>query len=280
MNAKSKSSKSSKSSRKYKKNYTRSAKSSSRSFTKKVQSIIHRDIENKTLQFTSGIASIVPYNNLNFGSLGWMLPLSPNINGLDIPIGTGSGARIGNSITLRKLTFKGVIYPMPYNSSTNPNPMPQEVKFWIVHDKLNPATAVTGTWGTFFQNGSSSGTFSSNLTDMIQQVNTDRFTVHLAKTFKIGYAYNSGTAGSTSGQANAQYFANSDFQLNHKFSIDLTKYMPKHIKYNDASQVPMSRGLFLVVECVRADGTSSSGAQAYDVPISFQFQNSIIYEDA
>jgi len=257
---------------------TRRTGSTTKAFTKKVQSIIHRNVENKTFQYNSdGAVPIVNYNNTSWVTYGWGLPLSPYTGILDIPIATGQGARIGNSIAVRKLTFKGVIYPAPYNSSTNPTPKPHEVKFWIVHDKLYPSNGPLSTsYGTFFQNGSSSSSFSTNLIDMIKTVNQDRFVVHATKTFKVGYALYEGNG--LSGPD--QYYANNDFKFNHKFSFDLTKEMVKNVKYNDASQVPTTRGLFLVAEAVRADGTSSAGAQATVIPVLMEYQLNIVYEDA
>lgn len=275
--AKSKSSKSSKSVRKYKKNYTRSNKSSSRTFTKKVQAVIHKNIENKCFQYNSDVTSIVNYNNLSWATLGWGIPLSPYTSALDIPIGTGQGARIGNSISIRKLTFKGVISPAPYNSITNTTPMPNEVKFWIVSDKLVPSSnLVSGGWTTFFQNGSSSSSFSSNLLDMIKTPNQDRYVIHTTKTFKVGYAAYEG-----SGSAVApQFQQNNDFKLNNKFSMDLTKYMVKNVKYNDASQIPTTRGLFLVMEAIRADGTYNVLNQSGEYPVNMLYQLNVVYEDA
>lgn len=251
---------------------------SNKTFVKKVQSIIHRNVENKTFQYNSdGAVPIVNYNNVSWLSYGWGLPLSPYQSVLDIPIGTGQGARIGNSISIRKLTFKGVIFPAPYSSLTNSALRPQEVKFWVVHDKLYPTSGLSSVgYTSFFQNGSSSASFSANLLDMIKTVNQDRFVVHATKTFKIGYAAYQGSGGDTV----SQYYQNNDFKLNHKFSFDLTKYMVKHVKYNDASQIPTTRGLFLVAESVRADGTFSAGAQGSEIPVNMEYQLNVVYEDA
>ena len=254
-----------------------SIKKKDTNFTKKVVSIIHSNIENKTYQYNSDVVPVVNYNNTSWATYAWSIPLSPYTSFLDIPLATGQGGRIGNTIGIRKLTFKGILYPMPYNYSSNTAPRPHEVKFWIVHDKLNPCSGpASGSYTTFFQNGSSSATFTSNLLDMIKAVNQDRFVVHATRTFKVGYAQVSGTGPNVDNE----YFSNNDFKFNHKFSFDLTKMMVKKVKYNDASQIPTTRGLFLIAEAVRADGSFSAGGQASEIPCSMQYQLNCVYEDA
>lgn len=259
-----------------KRNYRRPAKRVARrsTFVKKVQAIIHRNLENKTYQ-----ANGFGYNIINSAATGWAancfgtLPMTPAAGFLQIDQSTGQGGRIGDKISIRKLTFSGVIYPAKYNVSTNGNIQPQEVKFWLVTQKDTPNVQPTG-YTKFFQFGTTSGGFDGTLIDMIKKPNQDLFMIHTTRTFKVGYGEYFGTGNN----ATAQYYNNNDFKLNHKFSIDVTKYAVKDVKYNDSTLTPMTRGVFLVCEAVYANGSTISSVN--EIPVLMDWQLSVTYEDA
>lgn len=244
-------------------------------FAKKVQAIISRNIENKTIQSEWLNVPVLNYNNVTWLTNCFGIPMGPYLGYLEIGQGTTQGNRIGNEIKLKKLTFRGVLYPAAYNASTNSGPRPHEIKFWFVTQKDQPSE-IPITYNKFFQDGSTSQTFDANLLDLIKVVNSDLFMVHTTRTFKLGQSeyFGSGT------NPNNQYWSNNDFNMNAKFSFDLTKYHVKNIKYNDGSNQPMTRGIFLVVEAIWANGSSSTVTQADEVANYMSYQVSMDYEDA
>jgi len=246
------------------------------SLAKKVQAIVSRHVENKTIQ---QFAQNVPIKN--YHSVGWAadcfgIPMSPQAGCMEIFQGTGQGQRIGNSIKIKKLTFKGIIFPAPYSLVSNLSPQPTEIKFWFGYQK-NVPTAKPDAYFSFFQNGSSAQNFSTNLLDMVKPVNADTFKIFKTRCFKLGFA-NYEHAGIDNSQ---QRYANNDFALNHKFSFDLTPYVVKHMKYLDnTTSVIMQRGLWLMCEAVWANGSSSSLIQNGEVQALMSYTISCDYEDA
>jgi hypothetical protein len=177
------------------------------------------------------------------------LPVSPFAGFAQIDQGTGVSGRIGNNISLKRVTLNLIFYPLPYNATTNARPRPQEVKMWLLYDKESP-TSIPQIGNDFIDLNNSSIALSGTLIDMMSSVNKERYIVKYSKVFKLGY---SSYEGATSDSNNSQEFANNDFKLNQKFSKDITKYLVQNVKYNDTNADPTSRGLFILFESVNAD---------------------------
>jgi len=263
-----------KSKRVSKRPYRRSNKSPA-TFAKKVQAIISRNVENKTIQASYENVPIKNYNSAGWAADNFGIPLYPQPGNMDIIQSVGQGGRIGNSIKIKKLTFKGVLFPATYSLTTNFAPKPVEIKFFFGYQKNTP-NAKPSAYDLFFQNGSSSQNFSANLLDMVKPVNADVFKVFKTKVFKLGFD-NYEHAGVDNSQ---QRYANNDFKMNHKFSFDLTSMIPKIQKYTDASPNPMTRGLWLMVEAVWSNGTSSTLFQVAEITSLMSYTLSCDYEDA
>lgn len=189
----------------------------------------------------------------------------------NLALGTGSGNRIGNKIKLKRYMMKFMLWP----NSTSTTPV--FVKMWVVSDKLNPTnvtasdieTAMDNTafqpGGTFFENGNSTSGCLGNFQDLQMDVNRDRFTVHKTRVFKLSVAQQPGTAG------------NNDFKLNHQFSVNVLKYHPKVIKYQDAITGSWyTRRVFIIFEVINYDDTAAGvGSDA----ASLSHTANIQYED-
>lgn len=190
-----------------------------------------------------------------------MLQLTPsNQTAADYQIiqGTSQGARIGNSITVMKATLKYALYPTAYNVTSNPTPKCIDIRCFIVSMKGVPNGQVTKAQlhdiltNTCFANGATSNGMTNNMYDLVQAWNTDVLTVYSDFTLKLGQAGMSGNTGSSA----IMLQANNDYKLNHVVKLDITKYLPKKITFNDADTNSTSRQVFLVWAPINFDGTT------------------------
>ena len=125
----------------------------------------------------------------------------------------------------------------------------------------------------YFNNGSSSFAPSGTLSDLIAQVNTDRFTILKSWTHKVGFADNQNSGVNVGWQG----YANNDYKMNVVKRINLNKMYPKVMKFDDASQSVQGRGLFMWYQAVASNGL----ALAANVrPVAIDFWVKLEYEDA
>lgn len=258
-------------------NYKSYSRKKTSPIKKLVRQEIARNVENKTQQYFSNGTNLHPTPSSGFDTDN---VFSLGIDGATLIVtqGAGQGQRIGNTIKTKKLMFKGSIWPLPYDSILNTQPVPQYIKMWIFYDKLNPTSKPTPRAnGDFFQNGSGNATFSNNLVDMWRPHNKDRYVVLKQRMFKLGYAEFTGVGGTYAGAVQSQgNFSNNDFKLNCSFNIDLTKAFTKIVKFNDTGVVPTTRGLYCMVQPVWANG----GLNLNDASCKMLYMLDFQYEDA
>ena len=77
---------------------------------------------------------------------------------------------------------------------------------------------------------------SGGIYDNLSAINRDTWTLYSDKTYKIGNS----AYGNSGAQANWQNMHNNDFKLNAKIKMDVTKYLPKIIKYSDTGTATMN----------------------------------------
>lgn len=92
-----------------------------------VNTAIHRQIENKVHNVQQTISFGSYAESLDFNAF----PITPQTGYHGISQGVGQGARTGNTIKVRKCTLSYVLYPLAYDLTTNPNPVPQEVQLML-----------------------------------------------------------------------------------------------------------------------------------------------------
>lgn len=239
-------------------------------FKRAVKSVIMKTAEKKTSQFYEEGINI---RNVDHGSfLSQCVPVSPMTGANVISQGTGQSGRIGNRIRIQNISMKGTFIPNGYNVSTYPSPQPVQIKMWFFSAKdLGPGVApdMTTNW---FQLGGSSQGFTNSLVDMWAPVNKDLYTVYGSRTFKLGFADYSGT-GIT---AAAQSFTNNDFKLNGNFTVNLTKMMPRIVKFSDNDSVAVSRTLWCLAVPVFASGQAIGPAYT---PALLQYAINMTYTD-
>lgn len=186
--------------------------------------------------------------------------------------GTGQGSRIGNSVRPYKVMFRGVMHPTPYGTEppSGSEPKPMEVCLWIF--KLRGTAPTSGLGDTlagaeevlennFLQNQTNTGNFegiTGELIDIIKPVNNDVVTLCYKRVFKIGTQHilqsNQGNI------TNVQRYHNNDYKYNQKFAIDITKYIPKNILYNDNDDMPSIQHTYCCIVPYNADGVSAANS--------------------
>jgi len=231
-----------------------------------------RQVENKSVQYFNYDTRLYSVAGANFATNN-IFPCGPSAI-MPITQGTGQGNRVGNSIHTKKLMLKGTLVPLAYDATFNPVPMPVQIRMVIFYDKLDPMTVPNPTaTNDFFQNGSGVKGFANDLVDMWTPVNTDKYRILTTRTFKLGNADYSGTGAS----ATSHYFANNDFKMNANFSLNLTKYYHKALKFNDATTTPSNRNVYCMFYYELANGGASLNV---GYMVGLQYMLEYTYEDA
>lgn len=241
---------------------------------KYVSRTLHTQIENKTSLYTGSVA-VTAYN---FNSTMQVLSMIPYAG---IVQSSTQAGRIGCEIRTRSCYFNFSLSPSSYNASSNPFPTPQEVLIMFGKVKNSRAQVpVSADFAKLWQDGSTSHAPFSTTLDLLQNVNTDFWTVYKIIRCKVGYAIANNSFGSpptASGANTAAYFyANNDYKLNVCRRINITKYCPKIVKFNDTTSQPTNDGLYMWVMAVPADGSTQIASNA----IQMQYTLNYVYEDA
>lgn len=263
-----------------------------RVFNKRVQQVISRNIETKSVNFSSQNRQVLNVNSANWNGLA--LNLIPQSSGsspwmYDIPQGTEQGSRLGNEIYPKRLTLNGVIRANTfYDPTTNYNPCPLRVTLWVVRINKHLEDSVTQLESivdnTFFNAGSISSGFFGTTIDLTRTPNSDQITVLKKRTFYIGMSgYISGFAVNSPNNANQQ-FVNNDANSSVMFRMDLSKHLPKVLKFNDGTATPTNtRKMWMFFTTQRMDGQISStslGAYTGVIPAYVDLAAQFNYKDA
>lgn len=186
--------------------------------------------------------------------------------------GTGAGGRIGNKVSIVNSTIKGQIWPAGYDGITNLLPAPYLVQMYLFYDKTDPV-AIPAPETDFFQVGNADQAMTGTLADLDYPLNKDKYRVCYKRTFKVGNANFGGTGTSAFNQS----YANNDFKLVNRFSVNIKKYMPKEVRFNDTSSAPTTRGLFLMFNTISATGANPS---AVLLPVKYNIVQAVNWKDA
>lgn len=265
------------------------------SFSKRVRQVIARVAETKVatlnwqnvcypacLQGTANtnglsqnIISMCP--TLPVGGANSNLPTGSCIAGPYVGVNSGQGYRVGNRLQPKRVLFKYNMSENGYNATTFVTPQPCYVKFFLVKGKESPLIPPTqaqlgGVNGIFFQGGGAAFGFNGTPMDIIQDVNHDDYTLLAEKTFKVGPANYSGTGSNGA----FEYFQNNDFKIAEQGSWDITKYMPKVMKFDDNGN-STSPTVWLIMQVVPAVAALSFNAA--QLPITLDYQIIFEYQD-
>lgn len=241
-----------------------------KSVKKFVRSQINRNIENKCVQINSGYSfgNVTESPDLN------AYPMCPLNTFWTISLGTGQGARVGNQVTTRKVMLNYILRPTSYDATTNPIPQPSIVQLMLGYVKLTPGTLpVAADVNNLFQSGSSVAAPNGSLRDIISVINKDYWVIKKRWTHKIGYAENSAT-GASGSDAN---FANNDYKYSAIKRLDITKFVPKVLHFNDSNASTLTKNLFFMVQAVSAAGGIYGSNR---LPVNIEFWIDYHYQDA
>lgn len=235
-----------------------------------VNKVLHTAIENKSVQINGGysFAGVASDPDLN------AYPMCPLSTFWSIGQGVGAGSRVGNDIKVRKVMLNYVLRPLPYDVITNPFPQPQEILLILGYVKNTPSFApIAGDINGLFQSGNTTTGPIGSLRDIIAVPNTDYWVIKKKWSHKLGYA-NYGGTGTLPAQ---QSFSNNDFKLNIVKRLDITKFIPKTVNFNDTNVTVNTKNLFFMQEAVPCNGSSFAAGQ---LTANIEFWIDFHYEDA
>jgi len=167
--------------------------------------------------------------------------------------GSGQGQRVGNMIQISNFNVRGVLSCDVVPSQSNLTNAPSYVKFWFFRPRncIDYAT-FNDTLSNFFQNGSASVGFSNTLIDLIRPINKDFFIIYETRKFKLGRS---------DADPSGNRLGNNDFKLSATFNVNLTKHLPKKIKFDDVTSNPVNTLIIWMAAIYNADGTLVSSTQ-------------------
>ena len=245
-----------------------------RSVAKSVKSYVQRAIaikaENKLINFSSNLTVCSYLNDNTLRSTA----LTPNGGAFTISQGTAQNARVGNSITIKRLMFNYTLYPLGYDITTNTTPKPGLVQMILARVKEAPFDIPNSTnVGVLFQAGNTASPPTGSITDANKMFNKDYWQILKTWTHKVGYSSNDGTGS----QIARQYHANNDFKMLYQRKMDISKYCNKIMKFQDNTSYTKSPGIFLLTQWLNSDGTIAGSGQ---LMANLEYYCHLEYEDS
>jgi hypothetical protein len=196
--------------------------------------------------------------------------LSPTVLDLrvTVPLGTGSQARIGEKIRLKRANF--MLNAWVPNTFTY-SPLTFRVIFCKLRGTPNavPTLAQLNSMKRTNTQAVTTGTYSSTKTTQLMPYNTENWIILATHDFKIGLA-----AATTTNTANPP---NNDFNLMCSLNQDCSRFYKSTILFDDsgsAGNVQYNDGLFLVAMCLDYQelvGTSSATTLRFDAVLDVDF---------
>jgi len=168
--------------------------------------------------------------------------------------GAGQNQRIGNSIKVVGGKIRGHLIVRPYDALINPRIAPVSVKFWLCQYLKSTTTSISSTDAAtaFFDTGAGTAGMTGNVVDLDYFPNTDSWKVHQTKSYRLGLSAGTNSAASTQ----VTFFDNSPAQI--AFEFDFGSHLGTCL-FNDTTNDTTNRSLFLVIQPVYADGSTTSG---------------------
>lgn len=198
---------------------------------------------------------------------------------MNITQGTGQANRSGNMIQPNYCKLDMMFFPKPYNETTNIDPVPCEVIIWIVKPKITlQGKSVADVYSDvttngLFQFGNSDVPMTGEMDDTMLRINEDQYQLLYKRRVKVGNQFVNQGIGAADG------YSNNDFKMNQRVKINLTKYMPKRLKWDDTGTSATSRPIYVLIERVRADNLPVTNATSFSDTIGFTGVLTLKYKD-
>jgi len=250
----------------------------SKTFTKLVKSIIHKQAETKS---NSHIFALTQFNS-GVNSSGDCLRILPQLSQ-----GTGEAQRIGDSVRSQRLSIKGHflinVSPTVSTTSSLPTAIPANARLMIRaficsvkrFQNYTDVSANASAWtGHFLKNGNSSQTLDGTIESMYLPVNTHVITVHkeIKRYISIPMLTSTSSAAAPTSWIIGQ---SSDTRSSVKF-FSLNLPFKKFLKYDDADFSPQNAAPFMVISYCHLDGSSPD---VLTTVVSASFVSTLTYED-
>jgi len=236
----------------------------SKTFVKKVQKVIHADVETKQAYH------IMAPTNFNSGidAAGDAIRILPNISQ-----GTAENNRIGNQLKAQNLTIKGCVSWSPsigtFGSFANAR---LGVRLFVIqprnYSEISEVLANSSTWmPTLLQKGGVSAPFTGAINDLWAPLNSDAFIKYYDKVFMLNGTYQATAVGMTQLLGATKMF---------KIAL---KCRNKTIKYENtiSTNNPMN---YAPVFCIGYAHLDGSGPDTVSTAITVQWDAVFNYEDA
>lgn len=232
----------------------------SKSFVKKVQSIIHKDVETKTAFNTQSNV----YYNSGITAAADIVSVLPGIAN-----GTADYQRIGDQLRGQTMSLKGALQLVSPTSVLSNCRV--AVRMFVVQPKMfgdNYTVYGNPSWlNILLKKGGTTVGFTGILSDLWAPVNTDAVTKYYDKVFYLNSAYNPVNGQSTLG--NSVKFFKHTFKLRNKL-----------LKYDSSVSggiYPTNYAPQVILGYVHMDGT---GPDVLTTAVSMSFDSILNYEDA
>lgn len=247
--------------RNYKKRPIRRSAKPSKSFVKKVQSVISKNVESKQVFRSENTSNI----NASITTANDAYQVLPNMGQ-----GVTDHGRVGDQVKAQRLTIKGhFISNLTYTGSTTCR---LGVRMMIVTPKqygnFGNVQSNAVTWLTLLlKKGATTSAFTGVIPDLYANINTDVVTKHYDKVFYINCPYLQTAVGDTSVYNTCKFFSK---------TIKLKNKLLKYDSSVDAGLTPVNYSPVLLMGYVRLDGTAPDVTNH----INLSYDAYLIYEDA
>lgn len=235
---------------------------SSKTFVKKVKSILHNQIETKNAYHNQ---AMVGYNSAIASPADLTFPL-PNV-----PQNVTESGRIGDQIRCQSLKIQGILTMGLSYSGTFANTR-IGVRVMVVQPKLyTNRDVIQSEWSAWTTNllrkGGTNSAFNGDISDLHAEINTDLITKYYDKVFYMTIPF------SPSGAAIETLNSTKFFTVNLKLRNKLLRYNTGYY----GNLAPSNYCPVLLCGYVHLDG---SAADTVDTQVSMQYISNLAYEDA
>ena len=240
-----------------------------KSFVKKVQAIIHKDVETKQAFHTLALTAF----NSGIDSTGDAIRILPNISN-----GTADSNRIGDQLRGMKLSLKG---HMILSTSTNNNSSNCRVavRMMVVQPRNysnidNVQTNATTWMSTLLKKGATTINFTGTISDLYAPINSDAIIKYYDKIVYITIPYIL-QVGIPANQQVSQDLVNSTKFFN--LSLNMKNKLLKYDTTGSSAQQPMNYAPTFILGYCKLDGSTPD---TLSTQVSCAFDAIFDYEDA
>lgn len=222
-------------------------KKTKRSYSKKkpVSKAIKAYVDKKVKsdgELYMGLPSTYASQLMTFNPTGSVAPTVLNLTSAlaSISQGVGQGNRRGNSISLKKLMFRGLLNNDQGTAATG---VISVYRVIIAKIRSQLTAPVAADFGSLLQFGNTTTPLSNQMIQIYNPLNRDYWDIKKTFITKL----NGIPVGATNpGDYNSMDPSNGG-GLYKQFSIDLAKYLPKDILYSEASATPTNAALYMFI---------------------------------